>query len=174
MFKHLRTFVITGTVGLLAMGSAFAGTSPQTTTFLVSANVIKSCNVSATALAFGTYDPLSATNATGTSTVSVQCTKTTVATIALNGGVNGSLAQRKMKDTGSSTDLLNYQLYTTSGNSAVWGDGTGGTSTQSYTSASAATVQPFTVYGTIPSGQNVTPSSVANSYQDTITVTVTF
>lgn len=174
MFKHLRTLSITGVAGLLAMSSAFAGPSPQTTTFLVSANVIKSCNISATALAFGTYDPLAATNTTGTSTVNVQCTKTTVATIALNGGVNGTLAQRKMKDTGSSTDLLNYQLYTTAGNTAVWGDSTGGTSTQSYTSASAATVQPFTVYGTIPSGQNVTPSSVANSYQDTITVTVTF
>ncbi|HKS93807.1 MAG TPA: spore coat U domain-containing protein [Gammaproteobacteria bacterium] len=174
MFKHLRTLMLTGAAGLLVMGSAFAGPSPQTTTILVSANVIKSCNVSATALAFGTYDPLSGTNTTGTSTVNVQCTKTTVATMELNGGVNGTLAQRQMKDTGSSTDLLNYQLYTTSGNTAVWGDGTGGTSTQSYTSTSAATVQPFTVYGTIPSGQNVTPSSVANSYQDTITVTVTF
>src|SRR5574337_2012674 len=98
MFKHLRTLLLTGAVGLLAMGSAFAGTSPQTTTFLVSANVIKSCNVSATALAFGTYDPLSATNTTGTSTVSVQCTKTTVATIALNGGVNRSEERRVGKE----------------------------------------------------------------------------
>ncbi|MGH8378779.1 MAG: Csu type fimbrial protein [Gammaproteobacteria bacterium] len=174
MLKLVRNLALTGAAGLLMAGNAFAGTSPQTTTFQVTANVIKSCKVNATALAFGTYDPLLATSATGTSTVSVQCTKTTVATIALNGGVNGSLAQRKMKDTGSSLDLLNYQLYTTAANTAVWGDGTGGTSTQSYTSISNATVQPFTVYGTIPSGQDVTPSSVANSYQDTITVTVTF
>lgn len=173
MFKRMCFLALTATAGLLMAGTAFAGSSPQTATFLVSANVIKSCNVTATALAFGTYDPLAATNTTGTSTVSVQCTKTTVATIALNGGVNGNLAQRKMKDS-ASTDLLNYQLYTTSGNASVWGDATGGTVTQSYTSSSSATVQPFTVYGTIPAGQNVTPSSVANSYQDTITVTVTF
>lgn len=174
MFKHLRTLAITGAASLLGMTSALAGVSPQTATFAVSANVIKSCKVSATALGFGTYDPLAASSTTGTSTVSVQCTKATVATVALNGGVNGTLAQRMMKDTGSSTDTLNYQLYTTSGNASVWGDGTGGTVTQSYTSASAATVNPFTVYGTIPSGQDVTPSSVSNSYTDTITVTVTF
>ncbi|MGA9853154.1 MAG: spore coat U domain-containing protein [Gammaproteobacteria bacterium] len=172
MLKFVRTLALTGAAGLLVAGNAFAGASPQTTTFLVSAQVIKSCNVTATALAFGSYDPLLGTNTTGTSTVNVQCTKTTVATIALNGGVNGTLAQRSMKDSVSS-NTLNYQLYTTSGNTSVWGDGTGSTVTQSYTSTSNATVQPFTVYGTIPSGQNVTPST-SNTYQDTITVTVTF
>jgi spore coat protein U-like protein len=168
----VRALVLAGTVGLLTAGTAFAGATPQTTTFLVSASVGKSCLVTATALAFGNYDQLAGANTTGTSTVNLQCTNGTVATMALNGGVNGTLAQRKMKDT-VSLNLLNYQLYTTVGNATVWGDGTGTTVTQAYTSANAATVQPFTAFGTIPVGQNVL-SSTSNTYQDTITVTVTF
>ncbi|MGH8283888.1 MAG: Csu type fimbrial protein [Gammaproteobacteria bacterium] len=172
MLKLIRALTLTGAAGLLVAGNAFAGASPQSTTFLVSAQVISSCNVTATPLAFGSYDQLSGTAKLGTSTVSVQCTSGTVATIALNGGVNGTLAQRKMKDSVSG-DILNYQLYTTLSNTAVWGDGTGSTVTQSYPSTNSATVQPFTVYGTIPSGQNVA-TSTSNTYQDTITVTVSF
>jgi spore coat protein U-like protein len=172
MLKFIRNLILTSIAGLLTASNAFAGATPQTTTFLVSATVGKSCLVTATALAFGTYDQLAATNTTGTSTVNLQCTNGTVATMALSGGVYGTLAQRKMKDS-VSANLLNYQLYTTTGNTAVWGDGTGTTVTQAYTSASPVTVQPFTVNGTIPLGQNVL-SSTSNTYQDTITVTVTF
>ena len=83
------------------------------------------------------------------------------------------------------TSLLNSQGYTPqqqsaitqqsmgAANTAVWGDGTLSTSTQTYNSTSGATVQPFTVYGTIPAQQNVAVSA-SNTYQDTITVTVTF
>lgn len=170
MSKFFRNLALTGATGLVMAGSAVAGPTPQTTTFLVSANVIKSCIVSATALAFGNYDQLAAAATTGTSTVNIQCTNGTVATMALNGGVNGTLAQRKMKD--PTVNLLNYQLYTTAGNTVVWGDGTGVTQTQSYTSAANGTVTPFTVYGTIPALQAVPPNATA--YQDTITVTVTF
>lgn len=172
MLKRIRNHVLAGAGGVLLASNAFAGATPQTTTFLVSATVIKSCVVAATALAFGNYDQIVATTTTGTSTVSLQCTNGAAAVIALNGGVNGTLAQRKMKDSVSGNDL-NYQLYTTAANTSVWGDGTGVTSTQTYNSISSATVQPFTVYGTIPAQQNVAVSA-SNTYQDTITVTVTF
>jgi spore coat protein U-like protein len=172
MFKRVLTHVLAGAGGLLLASNAFAGPTPQTTTFLVSATVIKSCVVTATALAFGNYDQIVATATTGTSTVSLQCTNGAAAVMALNGGVNGTLAQRKMKDSVSANDL-NYQLYTSAANTSVWGDGTGGTSTQTYNSINSATVQPFTVYGTIPAQQNVAVSA-SNTYQDTITVTVTF
>jgi spore coat protein U-like protein len=172
MFERVRNHVLAGTGVLLLASNAFAGPSPQTTTFVVSATVIKACVVTATALAFGNYDQIVATTTTGTSTVSLQCTNGASATIALNGGVNGTLVQRKMKDS-VSTNTLNYQLYTNSGNTTVWGDGTGVTSTQTYNSVDSATNQPFTVYGTIPAQQNVAVSA-SNTYQDTITVTVTF
>jgi spore coat protein U-like protein len=172
MFKRVLTHVLAGAGGLLLASNAFAGPTPQTTTFLVSATVIKSCVVTATALAFGNYDQIVATTTTGTSTVSLQCTNGAVAVMHLNGGVNGTLAQRKMTDSVSGNSL-NYQLYTSAANTSVWGDGTGGTSTQTYNSINSATVQPFTVYGTIPAQQNVAVSA-SNTYQDTITVTVTF
>jgi spore coat protein U-like protein len=172
MFKRVRTHVLAGAGGLLLASNAFAGGTPQTTTFLVSATVIKSCVVTATALAFGNYDQIVATATTGTSTVSLQCTNGAVAVIALNGGANGTLAQRKMKDS-VSTNTLNYQLYTDVGETHVWGDGTGVTLTQTYTSGNSATVQPFTVFGAIPAQQNVAVSA-SNTYQDTIGVTVTF
>jgi spore coat protein U-like protein len=172
MFKRTRNYVLAGAGSVLLASNAFAGGTPQTTTFLVSATVIKSCVVTATALAFGNYDQIAVAATTGTSTVSLQCTNGAAAVIALNGGVNGTLAQRKMKDS-VSADTLNYQLYTTAANTAVWGDGTLSTSTQTYNSTSGATVQPFTVYGTIPAQQNVAVSA-SNTYQDTITVTVTF
>ena len=172
MLKFVRNFVLTAAACLLTASNAFAGASPQTTTFLVSATVGKSCIVTSTALAFGTYDQLAAGAATGTSTVSLQCTNGAAAVIALNGGVNGTLAQRKMKDS-VSLNLLNYQLYTTGGNATVWGDGTGVTATQTYNSVNSTLTTPFTVYGTIPAAQNVAVST-SNTYQDTITVTVTF
>jgi len=172
VLKFFRNVALTGTAGLLMASNAFAGASPQTTTFLVSATVGKSCLVTATALAFGTYDQLAAGAATGTSTVSLQCTNGAAAVIALNGGVNGTLAQRKMKDS-VSLNLLNYQLYTTGGNATVWGDGTGVTATQTYNSVNSTLTTPFTVYGTIPALQNVA-TSASNTYQDTISVTVTF
>lgn len=172
MFKRVRAHVLAGAGGLLLASNAFAGPTPQTTTFLVSATVIKSCVVTATALAFGNYDQIVATTTTGTSTVDLQCTNGATAVIALNGGVNGNLVQRKMKDS-VSANTLNYQLYTTLGNGTIWGDGSGVTATQSYSSSNSTTVQPFTVYGTIPAQQNVAVSA-SNTYQDTITVTVTF
>ena len=172
MFKFIRNLVLVGTVGLLAASNAFAGASPQTTTFLVSTTVIKSCIVTATPLAFGNYDQIAAAATTGTSTISLQCTNGAAAVMALNGGINGNESQRKMKDSVSGNQL-NYQLYTTAANTNVWGDTTSGTVTQTYNSTNPATVQPFTVYGTIPAQQNVAISA-SNTYQDTITVTVTF
>ncbi|MGH8266859.1 MAG: Csu type fimbrial protein, partial [Steroidobacteraceae bacterium] len=146
MWKLIRNFAVSVVACFVTVSTAYAGASPQTTTFLVSATVIKSCIVTATPLSFGSYDQIAATANTSTSTVSIQCTNGTTATIALNGGVNGTLAQRKMRDS-VSTNLLNYQLYTDAAWTMVWGDGGGVTHTQSYTSSSNATVQPFTVYG---------------------------
>jgi spore coat protein U-like protein len=172
VLKLIGNLAVSGIVGLLAVSTAFAGASPQTTTFIVSATVIKSCIVSATALSFGNYDQIAVAATTSTSTVSIQCTNGATATVDLNGGVNGTLVQRKMHDSVSANNL-NYQLYTDAGNTHVWGDGTGVTQTQSYASSNGATINNFTVYGTVPANQFVAVSA-SNTYQDTITVTATF
>lgn len=158
-------------------GAAFAGTSPQTTTFTVSASVPSTCAInSAGNLNFGNYDVTSASSTTGSSTISVKCSKGTAITVALSAG-GGSFATRTMADVSANT--LNYNLFTTSVTNAtctggtVFGDGTGTTATGSGTSTSVATPLTFTVFGCIPAGQDATAGS-SETYSDTITVTVTF
>lgn len=177
MFKHLRTLIITGIAALpLAVAAIPAHAGTATGTFNVTTTVVAACNVnSASNLVFPNYDPTSATATSGTSTIKVQCTKNSSYVIALNYGANGgTVTNRIMKDTG--TDTLNYNLYTDNAHANVWKDSstcnnpaTPGTNCDGG-SGSGNTAESYTVYGQIPSGQNVP----AGSYSDTITVTVTF
>ncbi len=64
-------------------------------------------------------------------------------------------------------DRLNYNLYTNSSHTIVWGDGTGVTVTVSGNAATAS----HTVYGRIAGSQN---AARLGAYTDSITVTVTF
>jgi spore coat protein U-like protein len=174
MFKHLRTLVITGAAALpLAMTAIPAHAGTATGTFTVTATVVNSCVLnSAGNLGFGNYDPTSATNTTGSSSISVNCTKGDAYTIALNYGANGGSATNRIMSDGAG-DSLNYNLYTDSGYTLVWNSTCGaGTNCDGGTGAGpgAGNAQTYTVYGQIPAGQNVP----AGSYSDTITLTVTF
>lgn len=160
----------------LASVSAYAGTGTATTTFNVTATVPGTCKVSAANLAFGTYTPGSGA-ITGNSDITVNCTNTTAFTVALSAGDSGSYTQRYMENTTTSSDLLDYQLYTTSALTSVWGDGssTDGTSTVTGTGAGMAPANAITetVYGQIPDTAT-NQAAVPGSYQDTITVTVSY
>jgi spore coat protein U-like protein len=71
----------------------------------------------------------------------------------------------------SGANKLSYNLYTDTNHNYVWGDGTGGTSTDSDSYyLSILTARNYPVYGLIPSGQN----AAAGSYADTIIVTVSY
>lgn len=127
------------------------------------------CTVTATAVAFGTYSPL--TTATSTGTISVVCTGvvgSSSATAALSSGTSGTFTARTMSNGTGGT--LSYNLYTIAADSVVWGDGTGGSQTQTLTinGMGKVTVN-ATVYGFVPS-QDPAPGS----YSDTITVTVNY
>lgn len=178
MFKHLRILTITGAAVLPLMITAIPAhaAGSTTTTFSVTATVVDSCKInSAGNLAFGNYDPTSATATTGTSSISVNCTKNDAYTIALNYGVNGGSASNRILSDGATptADLLDYNLYTDSLHSNVWNSTcTAGNNCGSGTGAGpgAGNAQTYTVYGQIAAGQNVP----AGSYSDTITVTVNF
>jgi len=147
-------------------GLAVAATA--TTTLPVSASVISVCiGLTATSLTFGNYDPTSASPTYGSNSISMQCTLNNSYTIALNGGTTsgGTVALRKMT-TGMQT--LNYNLYTTSAHTVIWGDGSSGTSTVAGTGTGLT--QTYNVYGGIP----VRQTSPAGVYSDVITVTVTY
>jgi len=165
--SNLQTTLVSAILGCLAIGlsstSAVAQTNPATTTFGVSATVLKDCIVSATALAFGNYTGAVNTN---TSTVTVTCTKSTTYTVGLDAGLasGATVTTRQMQN---GTNLLNYGLYSNGTWTTNWGN-TSGTNWVSGTGSGAA--QALTVYGQIPAGQYVTPGT----YADTIAVTVTY
>jgi spore coat protein U-like protein len=155
-------------LGCLALGltptSAVAQANPATTTFTVSATVLKDCAVSATALPFGNYT--GAVNNT-TSTVTVSCTKSTTYSVGLGTGLatGASVSTRQMQN---GTNLLNYSLCSDSAACATnWGNTL---ATNWVTGTGTGAAQALTVYGQIPAAQYVTPGS----YTDTITVTVTY
>ena len=66
------------------------------------------------------------------------------------------------------TATLGYNLYTTTGDTTVWGDGTG--STASVAGTGTGSNQTLTVYGKIPTGE----TSLSGTYSDTITATITY
>jgi spore coat protein U-like protein len=153
-------------LGFLALGlastSAVAQADPATTTFGVSATVLKDCIVSANALAFGNYT--GAVN-NATSTVTVTCTNTTTYTVGLDAGLatGATVTSRKMQN---GVNLLPYALYSDSGRTTNWGN----TSPSWVSGTGNGSAQALTVYGQIAAAQYVTPGS----YADTISVTVTY
>ena len=82
----------------------------------------------------------------------------------LDAGSNGTVATRKMVNGAAG---VNYMMYSDSGRATNWGE-TVGTDTVSATGNGAA--QTHTIYGRVPA--QTTPA--ANTYTDTVTVTVTF
>ncbi len=137
-------------------------------------NVISlcSCTASASGVAFGTYDPFSATPTNSSGSVTVDCTLSIALSgsfdIALSTGSSGTYNARTMTNGGAN---LSYNLYTSAAQTQVWGDGTGSSATVNQTFSALLTVsKTVQVYGEIPAGQNV-PAGV---YADTIMVTVTY
>jgi spore coat protein U-like protein len=161
--------IVTATT--LAAGTAHAANPTVTTTFKVAATVQPNCTTSATGLGFGTYTPGNGALA-ASSNITVNCTKSTAYTIALNPGstTGDSFAQRLMA---SGANTLRYNLYTTAAFATVWGDGTGATATQAGTGAGMGTASTYKVYGQLPDSA-VNQAAVPGSYTDTITVTVTY
>jgi spore coat protein U-like protein len=133
------------------------------------------CSVTATTLAFGTYNPLNGSATDSTSTITVSCTKgaasteTVNYTIALSTG-SGTYTNRTMS---SGAQTLNYNLYTATARTTVWGNGTSPTATIaasfSLTTASPTQNRAHTVYGRMAAAQN----AAAGSYSTTTPVTVT-
>jgi spore coat protein U-like protein len=131
------------------------------------------CNfTSAGNVAFGSYNPLSANPPLdSTGSFSIQCNYNPSRNVTISIGTSlysGGFNPRKMKNSGSA-DLLNYNLYTTSARTVIWGDGTQGTSTVSQVCLRNV-VYPFTIYGRVPASQDVG----VGTYSDQVVITITF
>jgi spore coat protein U-like protein len=140
----------------------------KTAAFEVTANVGIDCDITATPMQFPDAGLL-AQPLLATSSVTVQCTQGAGYYIELDGGstVGGTLVQRKLERAGSA-DTVDYQLYTNSQRTSIWGDGTRGT--RRLAIVANGLQQTFTVYGLVPAQQ----SKPAGKYSDTVTATVSF
>jgi len=159
--------MVAGVVALAAFGSghqAYAATA--TSSIAVTAAILQTCIVSASALAFGTYDPTSATPSDSSTALTVTCSLATTYNVGLSagGGSGASVATRKMTSGGNTLD---YSLYTSAARSTVWGN-TVGVDTVSGTGTGLPVA--YTVYGRVAAQQSVP----AGAYTDTVTVTVTY
>jgi spore coat protein U-like protein len=152
-------------LALAATVSSAQASTTVTTTFQVSLTITSNCVIAANPLSFGTTGVLTA-NVNQTTTLSVTCTNTTPYNVGLDGGnVTGSTVTSRLLGNGTST--VQFQLYSDSGRSIVWGN-TIGTNTVSGTGSGSA--QSLTVYGQVPTQS--TPA--ASTYTSTVTASVTF
>lgn len=121
-----------------------------------------SCTVDANPLDFGTVNALD--GHTATSNLSVACTLNGPYSVALDGGsVSGDVGDRRMQ---LGPNAIAYQLYRDSGHTQLWGN-TPGTVVEDVGTGSP---QSIPIYGLVPTQAGVPQGT----YQDVVTVTVTF
>ncbi|MBX3457942.1 MAG: spore coat U domain-containing protein [Candidatus Paracaedibacteraceae bacterium] len=136
----------------------------QTSNFTVTATVNANCTIVTNNLDFGNY--LGA-QIDASTTMTINCTNGTPYTVALNIGTgSGATYANRILTSGAST--MNYNLFTDTVRTTVWGDGT--SSSQLNNGTGSGTNQTLTVYGRLPGSQ--TPTS--GTYTDTVTATVTY
>lgn len=138
--------------------------------------IVCTCNVSATPVAFGSFNPLNGTTHDATGNVAFACGGVAGLvipyTVTLSQGHSNNYAMRRMTNGGN---RLTYNLYRDSTRQTIWGNGTGGSATVAgnilldLLGLSPPTNLP--VYGRILPGQI---TAVPGIYADTITVTVTY
>jgi spore coat protein U-like protein len=164
-----RRFALAGTVMLLGALVPSAHAATGTSNLGISATVTANCTIATTAVAFGAYDPIVANataNLDAVGSVVVACTKGSSATIGLGLGANAQTTVRRMAD--GATSFLTFELYTDTTRTTVWG--TTGTGLLSTGAAPSKASRSFTVYGRVPSAQDVP----AGTFADTVVATVNF
>jgi spore coat protein U-like protein len=136
------------------------------------------CSLTVTGLSFGNYDLFSATALDTTGNVDVTCAKdaadgngaiTVAYAVALSAGSSNSLAQRTML---SGSDALQYNVYSNSLRTVVWGAGATSqlTSSMKLTGPRGQQTNSHSAYGRAPPLQDVG----AGLYADTLVLTLTF
>lgn len=147
-----------------AASAAFAATA--TNTFTTQMVITAECKVqSASTLDFGSSGVLDAAK-TATSSIGVQCTNGQGYSISLDGG-NGSSGTTTTRTMENGSQAINYSMWKDSNHTQNWGNA-GAEILSSLTGTGA--VQSYTVYGLVAA--QTTPG--ANTYTDTVTVTVTY
>ena len=132
--------------------------------FVLTAQQGYACTLNVTGVNFGSYDVFSNSALDTTGNIDVNCPSGIGYSMALSAG-SGTYKQRIMS---GGAHTLNYNLYTAANRAVVWGDSISGGAILS-DSGTGMSVN-HVVHGRIPALQNVH----AGSYNDTITVVLTF
>ncbi|MDP9879414.1 spore coat protein U-like protein [Variovorax boronicumulans] len=143
-----------------------------TTTFQVTATVLKACLMTTPAtLAFGPYDPASATALAGTTSLNVTCTFGTPYSLGLSAGSgSGATVTNRLMTSptaAAGNNTLGYGLFKDSAHQTNWDNSVAGTGY-----VGNGTPQTQTIYGLIPTGQYTAAPAI--DYTDTITVSLTY
>lgn len=127
------------------------------------------CQVSATAVSFGSFSPLSLNVVDSTGNITVNCTDVAGYSIVLSAG-NGSYRVRSMV---SGSNTLDYNLYRDAAHQQVWGDGSSADN-YSVTAVNPVNGQNYihTVYGRIP--LTTKRGTHVGIYTDSIAVVVNY
>ncbi len=130
------------------------------------AQVLPNCTLGMSSVAFGSYNPLSATSQDTTGTLSFSCNLTApLPTIALSRGASSTYHPRTMLGPGGGT--LSYNIYLDALHTVVWGDGSD-LSTSKF--VGIGLIGSVTFFGSIPPNQN----AGAGAYSDSLVATIFF
>ena len=149
--------------------SSYAATT--TATMTVSSSVLTACTMTTGDLAFGTYDPSTQADVTGTATITSTCTSGGGAVITLSQGGNaftGSSDAVPLRQMADGDNRLKYHLHGDSDFNTVFGN-TAGTGQNANGTGEAVTT---TVYGRIVGTENA--GTPAGTYADGVLVTLTY
>jgi spore coat protein U-like protein len=153
----------------IMFASTLAWSAISTTTFNVTAIITAACNIAASNLVFGTYDPMLSSNLDATTTLSVTCTNGSTYQVGLNAGsgTGATVANRLMTRSGD-TNTIAYTLYQDTARTTLWGN----TGTNMVSGTGSGNTQSLNVYGRIfATNPTTTPPG---AYSDTITATITY
>lgn len=133
----------------------------------------QTCSVSASTLAFGTYNPQAVSHKDVTGVVTFSCQPHLVSlllgySIALSAGQSGVVTAREMRSGGNA---LSYQVYQDALRSTVWGEGANAHSGGLLLSILIPVSAQHTLYGRIPALQTTVRGG---NYSDTLILTVTY
>ena len=127
-----------------------------------------SCTISVTSVAFGNYNVFTTTADDSTGTITYRCNAQAAnISIALSDGSSTTFSPRTLR---KGSEVLQYNLYRNAARTAVWGDGTGGTSVYTNANPPNNSNVTLTIYGRIPAQQDVS----AGAYSDTVSAVINF
>lgn len=137
-------------------------------TMVLNANVVRSCNIGALPMMFGTVTIINP-NANAQAALIIDCTPNTTFTVTMDDGLHVKQGKRRMSSAPAGNgvrEYLEYEVYRNAGRTQRWGATPATGITQTAPATGRVTLVAY--------GQADGKRAVAAPYQDTITVTLTF